>query len=166
MNKLRNLFTKSIAFQLKIFNLVIKLPVKEDALKKLFQPSLTCAKENAFYTDIIPTLFQLQRDCKMSENDFIDVYVHCYGAQLSLDSGTCETTFDNFNFLQVFLLHSDAKLADDNAILVLENLKSRGFTYDSQKDGFDKSETEVILEVNNQKFIFFKNNVIFRVFCA
>lgn len=44
---------------------------------------MSCVKENAFYTEIIPAFYQLQRQCGVLNDDFIDMFIHCYGARLS-----------------------------------------------------------------------------------
>lgn len=45
------------------------------------------------------------------------------------------------------LIVSDRKVADQNALLVLENVKVKGFTIGNRANGFDKNDAEVILEV-------------------
>lgn len=67
--------------------LVIKFPVTDDTLTKMFQPTHTCLKENSFYTQVIPELIQLQYECGLASNDMIDIFIQCYGARLSLDPG-------------------------------------------------------------------------------
>lgn len=78
--------------------LAIKLPVTNEVLASIFQPTVTCVKENSFYTEIIPAFFQLQRESGISKNDFIDVFIHCYGARTSLDPSTIFFIKRSFQF--------------------------------------------------------------------
>lgn len=66
--------------------LAVKFPVTTDVLTSLFQPTVTCVKENSFYTEIVPALFQLQRECGINDDNLIDMFIQCYGARQSLGS--------------------------------------------------------------------------------
>lgn len=66
--------------------LAVKFPVTNDVLTSIFQPCVTCVKENSFYTEVVPALYQLQRECDINEDSLIDVFIQCYGARLSLGS--------------------------------------------------------------------------------
>lgn len=54
--------------------------------------------------------------------------------------------------VQIYLifahLQADKSVADKNALLVLENIKVKGFIIGDRANGFDKNDTEVILEVS------------------
>lgn len=69
----------------------------------MFQPTESCIKENCFYTEIIPSLLQLQRERGLAENELIDIFIRCYGARLSLNPGIFYCL--NFVFLFSFLLY-------------------------------------------------------------
>lgn len=71
---------------MKTIRLAIKFPVTNAILTEIFQPTITCVKENAFYTEIVPALFQFQREYGINDNDLIDIFIHCYGARISLES--------------------------------------------------------------------------------
>ncbi|XP_055323920.1 uncharacterized protein LOC129578808 isoform X2 [Sitodiplosis mosellana] len=114
--------------EVKIIQLAVKFPVTNDILTAIFEPTITCVKENSFYVEIVPALFQFQRECGINENDLIDIFIQCYGARNSLDS-----------------------IADQNALLVLENIKSRGFKIGDRANGFNMRDAEVVLE-NMAKF--------------
>lgn len=58
-----------------------------------------------------------------------------------------------FVFLFVLKFHSDQKVADQNALLVLENVKVKGFKIGDRANGFNRDDTEIILEVCT-KYIF------------
>lgn len=47
----------------------------------------------------------------------------------------------------------DAKKADENALLVLQNVKSLGFENGNRFEGFDTHTTFSILKVNEKSFI-------------
>lgn len=64
--------------------LVAKTPVINPDLVKVFQPELSCVKENGMYHIVCPILKQLQIDANINETD---LFVKCYGSRLSLNSG-------------------------------------------------------------------------------
>lgn len=70
---------------MKTIRLAVKFPVTNDILTSIFQPAITCVKENAFYMEIVPALFQLQRECGINDDELIDIFIHSYGARLSAD---------------------------------------------------------------------------------
>lgn len=69
---------------MKTVSLAVKFPVTNAILTSIFQPSITCVKENSFYTEIVPALFQLQRECGIDEHKLIDVFIRCYGARITI----------------------------------------------------------------------------------
>lgn len=75
-----------VYLQVKIVKLAVKFPVTNAILTSIFQPSITCVKENSFYTEIIPALFQLQRECGINDANLIDVFIQCYGARITIGS--------------------------------------------------------------------------------
>lgn len=85
-------------------NLAVKFPVTNDILMTIFQPSVSCVKENSFYTEIIPALCQFQHELNILDNTFFDMFIQCYGARLSLEN-TSKNVFKlcrNFSFDHVF----------------------------------------------------------------
>lgn len=66
--------------------LAVKFPVTNAILTSIFQPSITCVKENSFYTEIVPALIQLQRERGINEYELIDVFIRCYGARITIGS--------------------------------------------------------------------------------
>lgn len=71
---------------MKTIKLAVKFPVTNEILTSIFQPSITCVKENSFYTEIIPALLELQRQCGIDDCDLIDIFVRCYGARITIGS--------------------------------------------------------------------------------
>lgn len=85
-------------------NLAVKFPVTNDILMTIFQPSVSCVKENSFYTEIIPALSQFQHEFNILDDTFFDMFIQCYGARLSLEN-TSKNVFKlcrNFTFDRVF----------------------------------------------------------------
>lgn len=66
----------------------MKTPVTNTVLASIFQPAQSCIKENGFYLEIVPSLLQLQRERGLSDNELVDIFIHCYGARLSENPGT------------------------------------------------------------------------------
>lgn len=69
---------------MKTVKLAVKFPVTDAILTSIFQPSITCVKENSFYTEIVPALFQMQREFGTNESKLIDVFIQCYGARITI----------------------------------------------------------------------------------
>lgn len=105
--------------------LVAKLPPSSPAFFSMFQAPLTCVKENLTYDQVASTLINFQKEKNVHRSDIIDFFSKCYGARNSLDA--------------------DAKLADTDAVLLLENLKFKGFTIGQKNIGFDEETTLLIL---------------------
>lgn len=106
--------------------LVAKLPPSSPAFFSMFQAPLTCVKENLTYDKVASTLINFQKERNVHRSDLIDFFPKCYGARNSLDK--------------------NAKLADTDALLLLENLKFQGFTVDQKDIGFDEETTLLILQ--------------------
>lgn len=87
---------------MKTIRLAVKFPVTNDILTAIFQPTITCVKENAFYMTIVPALFQFQRECGINENNLIDIFIQCYGARNSLDTSKNEWNFIWFSWQWIF----------------------------------------------------------------
>lgn len=71
-----------------ILHLVSKQPPNNDLLYNVFQPQLTCVKENNIYLTIAPALEEFQREKNVPKEDFLDIFAKGYGSRLSLDE--CE----------------------------------------------------------------------------
>lgn len=110
-----------------ILELVAKIPPETAAFFQMFQVPLTCIKENETYFQIIPTLINLQREANVPESDLINVFPNFFGARISLDP--------------------EAKIADMGALLILENLKMKGFEVGDRLIGFDEDTSLLVLKV-------------------
>lgn len=63
--------------------------------------------------------------------------------------------------MMVVFFHVDSEIADENAFLILENIKHLGFRNGNHGTGLDKQETEIIIEVRH--FALFAWNMVFFV---
>lgn len=84
-------------------------------------------KELNFYTEIIPAIEQFQEIVGMPENEKLDAFVRYLSARLSLNA--------------------NSKIADADAILILENAMALNFTARNVSDKFDRDETLACLKV-------------------
>lgn len=107
--------------------LVAKMPPETADFFHMFQVQLTCIKENETYLQIASTLINLQKEANVPESDLINVFPDFFGARISLDP--------------------KAKIADMGALLILENLKMKGFEVGDRLTGFDEDTTLLVLKV-------------------
>lgn len=107
--------------------LVAKMPPETAAMFQMFQVPLTCIKENETYLQIASTLINLQKEANVPKSDLINVFPDFFGARISLDP--------------------EAKIADMGALLILENLKMKGFEVGDRLTGFDEDTTLLVLKV-------------------
>lgn len=110
-----------------ILELVAKMPPETAALFQMFQIPLTCIKENETYFQIASTLKNLQMESNVPECDLISVFPIFFGARISLDP--------------------EAKVADMGALLILENLKMKGFEVGNRLIGFNVDTSLLVLKV-------------------
>lgn len=128
--------------------LVIKTPITNPYLVEIFQPMLTFVKEAYFYSDIIPTIQHVEEISNIPQSERIDAFFKCFGARVSLQTGAFPLIWVlllicavmNFNFL-------DAKCADGDAVILLENAKAERFINVNRKIGFNSRETSAVLKV-------------------
>lgn len=87
-------------------SIVAKLIPEKEFFQKIFRINVTFKLEAAFYSTIIPTLLDFQRE--QGVPNLIDIFPKFYGARFNLDNGD---------------------EVDGNAVLLLENLHSSGKCY-------------------------------------
>lgn len=80
-----------------------------------------------FYSDIIPAIKQFEAAANVPENERIDAFVQYFGFRLSLDP--------------------NAKSADADAIMLLENVKSLNYFSPNRWVRLDKDEVLAFLKV-------------------
>lgn len=85
-------------------HLVAKMLPDTEMFRKIFNIQVTFINELRFYDTIVPTLKEFQREQGVSE--IIDCFAELYGARTSLNPNSTEV--------------------DDDAVLIIENLKISG----------------------------------------
>ncbi|KAF2878838.1 hypothetical protein ILUMI_27327 [Ignelater luminosus] len=105
-------------------NLVAKMCPPNEFIKKMFNTAVTFKKEMEFYKIIIPTFKSLQIEQGVPE--IMDCIPECYGARISLDP--------------------KSDVVDDNAAILLENLKLQGFQIMDRIKGLDLETTKLLIK--------------------
>lgn len=97
-------------------HLIAKIPPATQQQRDFFDSPFTFKKESFMYDTIIPRYKKFERDCGIDEADVFDVGPEFYGSRLSLGDG------EDF---------------DDNAVILMENLKVRGYYTGDRYVGLD-----------------------------
>ncbi|XP_017774129.1 PREDICTED: uncharacterized protein LOC108560920 [Nicrophorus vespilloides] len=107
-----------------ILPLVAKMLPASDMLRVAFDSGVTFQKEIDAYTKTIPALVQFQRDYNVPEHKILDIFPKCFGARISLDKDE----------------------VDENAVLIFENLKVKGYDTGDRFVGFDLPHAQMIVK--------------------
>nr|XP_050857584.1 uncharacterized protein LOC127067095 isoform X1 [Vespula vulgaris] len=131
----------------KTLNVVAKLPPKSAYLVDLFNSPLTFKKELNFYSDVVPALKDIYRSSNLQEEVSVPRY---FGGRLGLENP------DKF---------------DLQAVIILENLKSSGYSVQDRIMGMDLEHVKhavkelaklhamiIGLKINRRDF--FKNTIL------
>ncbi|XP_066143503.1 uncharacterized protein [Euwallacea fornicatus] len=94
---------------------VAKAVPKNDFIQNFFMSSLTFKKELHFYKTVVPRMRRFQLDQGME--DVVDFTANFYGGRLALEGYSGK--------------------ADKNAVIIMENLKTRGYVIAERSVGFD-----------------------------
>lgn len=105
-------------------HLVAKMCPPNQWLRKMFNIPVTFKKEAGVYRDVSLVLREFQEEYGLSH--MTDIFPKYYGSRLSLDPNSEEV--------------------DDDAILLLENLKNQGYKVGDRFEGFDLQTSEVIVK--------------------
>lgn len=108
--------------------LVAKKPPKNEQLLAIFQTSRTFIKENCTYTEIVPCVRAFEAEVGLCESKWLDVFCECFGARISLSP--------------------NSRFVDEDALLLLRNLKPLNFRTGDRLAGFDSEHSKLILTVN------------------
>lgn len=100
-----------------------QIPEKEMA-RKIFNIQVTFKNEIAMYDTIVPTLQAFQRENGV--NEVIDCFPKFYGGRINLQEGS--------------------GTVDEDAVLILENLITKGYQVVDRHIGFDLKTTKLILK--------------------
>lgn len=130
-------------------HLVVKTSVTNPFLAAFFKPPISFVKETRFYSDIIPALETFERERNVPETERLDAFIRCVGFRISLDpSKFLFFHFANYSSMRKKNHISDVKnVADEDAVLLLENIKYQNYINESRYIGFDKETTLAVLKV-------------------
>lgn len=106
----------------KELSLVAKLPPPNPFIRKVFDSPSTFKKEIGFYEIVVPTLQQFQKENGLEP---MQIFPKFYGGRTCLD-------FNDDTF-------------DENAAILLENVKDLGYVMGNRFDSFDYQTAESIL---------------------
>ncbi|KMQ90620.1 hypothetical protein RF55_9595 [Lasius niger] len=98
--------------------LVAKMPPPTEFQRKIFDSPYSFRKEIFMYEGILPNYKQLERDAGLKEDELFDILPKYYQSRLSLSP---DVDFD------------------DNAVILMENLKTRGYYICDRVKGSVKS---------------------------
>ncbi|KAH8282180.1 hypothetical protein KR054_006037 [Drosophila jambulina] len=105
--------------------LVAKVPPTDPKYWQFFQPERTCLTENAVYQVLAPALKTLQAEAGIPEESHFDGFPRYFGSRISLDL--------------------DSLTVDQDAVLVLENLRFSGFVSGQRLRPYDLRHTLLAL---------------------
>lgn len=106
-------------------NLVAKMPPASEMLKTCFDIGVTFKKELDSYAIMIPALQEFQRDYNVPEERIIDIFPKYYGGRINLNG---------------------SDVVDDDALLLFENLKVKGYDTEDRFIGFDLESAQMIVQ--------------------
>ncbi|XP_057657285.1 uncharacterized protein LOC130894447 [Diorhabda carinulata] len=107
----------------KTLNLVAKILPGTELFRKVFNVQKTFSNEFAFYDKVIPTLEVFQKEIGV---ETFDLFPICYGTRKNLLGNGNDTI-------------------DDDAVLLMENLKTQGYVNVNRKTGFNFQTTKLLL---------------------
>ncbi|GLV41214.1 uncharacterized protein CBL_04738 [Carabus blaptoides fortunei] len=111
--------------QVKSENLVAKLCPPTDLLKEAFLTTITFKKETDAYIHACPAIGKFETEFQIPELKRLDVFAKCYGARMALTN--------NNN-------------VDNDAVIILDNLKTQGYLVEDRMKGFDLETSKIILK--------------------
>ncbi|XP_058814264.1 uncharacterized protein LOC131678265 [Topomyia yanbarensis] len=117
--------TINAANETKQLPLVAKMRPASEEFLEIFQIDVTFVKEAAVYSQIVPTMVELQREVGFPEAEIIDVFCRCYNTRASLDPS--------------------CRKVDADGVMLLENLKLAGYITEDRRRGFSREQAEFVL---------------------
>ncbi|KAK2582860.1 hypothetical protein KPH14_008939 [Odynerus spinipes] len=103
-------------------HMIAKMPPPTEFQRRIFNSPFTFNKEILFYEDVFPAYRRLEKEYGIKENELFDILSKYYGSRRSL---TPEIDFD------------------DNAVILLENLKKRGYYTGKRSIGYDLAHSKL-----------------------
>ncbi|CAL1684010.1 unnamed protein product [Lasius platythorax] len=104
--------------------LVAKMPPPTEFQRKIFDSPYSFRKEIFMYEGILPNYKQLERDAGLKEDELFDILPKYYQSRLSLSP---DVDFD------------------DNAVILMENLKTRGYYICDRVKGCDLEHSRIAI---------------------
>nr|CAD7405059.1 unnamed protein product [Timema poppensis] len=120
----------------KKLSVVAKLVPAIPKLREMFN-HITVRKEIDFYLLVSPAYRQIQEECHIPENEIVDLFPECYGARATRGPDV-------------------GQLPDDGAALLLENLKTRGYSIGDRLTGVDLAHTRLVMDTVMKSCVFLK----------
>lgn len=111
--------------RIETLNLVAKMLPPTDFQRKIFDSGFTFRKECFLYTDILPRYKKLEIEFGVKEEDIFDIGAKFYGAKIA--------SSPDIDF-------------DDDAVILLENLKVRGYYTGDRKSGLDLEHSRMAIK--------------------
>lgn len=110
----------------KMMNMVVKLCPPNEWLRRMFATDITFQKEVKFYLQLVPTLYEFQLNHNIPEDNILNVFPKCLAAR--------------------FNVNEKSDIVDQDAVLILENLRIEGYRTGDRMIGFNLEETEFVLK--------------------
>ncbi|GFG33263.1 hypothetical protein Cfor_04001 [Coptotermes formosanus] len=107
-------------------SLVAKLVPPSEFLRKIFDSPVTFCKEIACYKSLKVEYEKLQTEMCVPKDKFLDAFAKCYGARTTVS----EETGDK---------------ADENAAILLENLKTSNYRLGDRRVGLDLNHVQLVV---------------------
>jgi hypothetical protein len=107
-------------------SLVAKLVPPSEFLQKIFDSPKTFCKEITCYTSLKVEYEKLQTEMCIPRDKFLDIFAKCYGARTTLS----EEIGDK---------------ADENAAIILENLKTSNYCLRDRREGLDLKHVQLVV---------------------
>lgn len=107
-------------------NLVAKTIPTNEMLRKLFQVQISFVKELNVYVKIVPALRDLEDEHSVNTNRASDLFCRCYGGRNNLQGND--------------------GIVDENAVILLENLKLSGYSNGDRLHGFNFDAAVLVLQ--------------------
>nr|CAD7409898.1 unnamed protein product [Timema cristinae] len=106
--------------------LVAKLVPLAEILREMFQCDITVRKENDMYVLVRPEYEKIQKEKKVPADKFLDVFPECYGARATRGEDVGQPV-------------------GDGALLLLENLKAKGYVTGDRQKGLDMRHSKLAI---------------------
>ncbi|GLV35389.1 uncharacterized protein CBL_01461 [Carabus blaptoides fortunei] len=107
-------------------HLVAKLRPESELLCTIFNIQETFKKELHMYTLSVPALAKLEEEYGIKDNKVSDMFATCFGGRINLKPGS--------------------EIVDEDAVLLLDNLKVSGYDVGDRLTGFDMDHAELIIK--------------------